>query len=215
MTLQVFSATHIADSVSTLQSKINDAAPGDVITVKDGVYTTSRALTVSRRATAEQPIIISAETIGGVEVNGTHGFNVVQPTAHVIIRGFNFRHASGKNSIQAGTSHVRFTRNTFQCTGDGPYLQVSGDDAQVTPAEKHALYDAYVAYFGTYTLDREQGVVIHHVEADLADVFIGKDESRPFVLRDDTLILAPHWQVNGETWHGIRVFTRVSQDARP
>jgi hypothetical protein len=91
----------------------------------------------------------------------------------------------------------------------------SGDDARVTPDEKQALYDAYVAYFGTYTLDRDQGVVIHHVEADLADVFIGSDESRPFVLRDDTLILAPHWQVNGKTWHGIRVFTRVSPDARP
>lgn len=91
----------------------------------------------------------------------------------------------------------------------------SGDDARVTPEEKQTLYDAYVAYFGTYSVDHQQGVVIHHVEADLADVFIGNDESRPFVLRDDTLILAPHWQVNGETWHGIRIFTRVSPDARP
>jgi hypothetical protein len=85
----------------------------------------------------------------------------------------------------------------------------SGDDSQVTPEEKQALYDAYVAYFGTYTVDPDRGVVIHHVEADLADVYVGNDEERPFVLRGDTLILAPHWKVNGEEWHGIRVFERA------
>lgn len=131
VTTAAFSATHLVDSISTLQLKINDAAAGDIITVKDGVYTTSKALTVSRRATAGQPITIAAETIGGVEINGTHGFNVVQPAAHVIVRGFIFRHASGRNAIAAGTHHVRFTRNIFQCSGDGPYLAVLGDDAQV------------------------------------------------------------------------------------
>jgi poly(beta-D-mannuronate) lyase len=119
------------DSISTLQLKINEAAPGDTITLKDGSYSTSKALMVSRRATAEQPITITAETVGGVEITGTHGFNVVQPAAHIVIQGFTFRHASGKNAIAAGTSHVRFTRNTFHCAGDGPYLAVLGDDAQV------------------------------------------------------------------------------------
>jgi len=85
----------------------------------------------------------------------------------------------------------------------------SGDDSRVTPGEKQALYDAYVAYFGRYSVDSEKGVVIHHVEGDLADVFIGSDEERPFVLRGDTLILAPHWKVDGQEWHGIRVFERV------
>ena len=127
----LLAATHLVDSISTLQLRINDAAPGDVITVKDGVYTTSKALTVSRRGTPEEPITIVTETPGGVEINGTHGFNIVQPAAHVVIQGFMLRHASGKNSVQAGTSHIRFTRNTFQCVGDGPYLQVSGDDAQI------------------------------------------------------------------------------------
>lgn len=85
----------------------------------------------------------------------------------------------------------------------------SGDDSRVTPDEKQALYDAYVAYFGTYTVDPDRGVVVHHVEGDLADVYIGKDEERPFVLRGDTLILAPHWTVDGQQWHGIRVFERA------
>lgn len=85
----------------------------------------------------------------------------------------------------------------------------SGDDSRVTLEEKQALYDAYVAYFGAYTVDSDRGVVIHHVEGDLADVYVGSDEERPFVLRGDTLILAPHWKVDGQEWHGIRVFERA------
>ena len=85
----------------------------------------------------------------------------------------------------------------------------SGDDSKVTPEEKQALYDAYVAYFGTYRVDAEKGVVVHHVEADLADVYIGNDEERPFDLHGDTLILAPHWKVDGREWLGIRVFKRA------
>ena len=127
----VHAATQTVDSIATLQQTINDAAPGDTITLKDGSYTTGKWIMVSRRATAEQPITIAAENVGGVEINGTHGFNVVQPAAHVIIQGFVLKHASGRNNIAAGTSHVRFTRNTFQCVGDGPYLAVIGDDAQV------------------------------------------------------------------------------------
>lgn len=91
-----------------------------------------------------------------------------------------------------------------------PHPKVSsGDDSRVTPEEKQALYDAYVAYFGRYTVDADRGVVIHHVEGDLADVYIGSDEERPFVLRGDTLIIAPHWKVDGQEWHGIRVFKRA------
>ena len=86
----------------------------------------------------------------------------------------------------------------------------SGDDSKVTPDEKQALYDSYVAYFGTYSVNPDKGVVTHHVEADLADVYIGNDEERPYVLRGDTLILAPHWTVDGKEWHGIRVFERAN-----
>jgi hypothetical protein len=124
-------ATHLVDSISTLQLKINEAVPGDIITLKDGTYTTSKYISVIRRGTAEQPVTITAETVGGVEISGTHGFNLAQPAAHVVVQGFVFRHASGRNTIGTGTSHVRFTQNVFQCTGDGHYLSVLGDDAQV------------------------------------------------------------------------------------
>jgi hypothetical protein len=64
-----------------------------------------------------------------------------------------------------------------------PHPQIaSGDEEKVTPAEKIALFDAYVAYFGTYSVDMNRSVVIHPVEGDLFDVFIGTDQERPFTL---------------------------------
>lgn len=85
----------------------------------------------------------------------------------------------------------------------------SGDEEKVTPAEKSALYEAYAAYFGTYTVDAKRGLVIHHVEGDLYDVFIGTDQERPFEITADKLILRPKWTVDGKQWTGLRVFQRV------
>ena len=85
----------------------------------------------------------------------------------------------------------------------------SGDEEKVTPAEKTALYDAYAAYFGTYTVDAKRSVVIHHVEGDLYDVFVGTDQERPFELSGDQLILRPKWTEGGTQWTGLRVFERV------
>lgn len=129
--LPLWAATPPVDSLSALQARITAAAPGEVIVLKNGVYLTSEALTVTRPGTAGAPITIRAERIGGVEIGGTHGFTVAPPAAHVVIEGFVFTHAAGTNRILAGSDHVRFTRNTFACLGKGAELDVAGDDAQV------------------------------------------------------------------------------------
>jgi hypothetical protein len=85
----------------------------------------------------------------------------------------------------------------------------SGDEEKVSPAEKIALFDAYTAYFGTYRVDAVRGVVIHHAEGDLVDVYIGEDEERPFELNGDRLTIKPQWTEDGRKWSGIRVFERV------
>jgi hypothetical protein len=126
-----FAATRLVDSIASLQSAINEAAAGDTITLKNGVYTTSAPITVGQVGVAGQPITVAAESVGGVEITGTHGFDIVTPAAHVVISGFLLTHASGTNSIDLDTGHVRFTRNTFRCPGDGAYLTVAGDDAQI------------------------------------------------------------------------------------
>lgn len=121
----------LVDSLEAFQSRIDAALPGETITLKNGTYTTRAAIRVWRSGEAGAPITLAAETVGGVEITGAHGFNVVEPAAHVVISGFKLTHASGRNSAGAGTSHVRFTRNVFRCPGDGPYLSVAGDDAEI------------------------------------------------------------------------------------
>lgn len=70
-------------------------------------------------------------------------------------------------------------------------------DVGTPPTPEHALsaYTAYVAYFGTYTLDAEKRVVTHHVEGSLAPDFTDTDQPRPFKLEGDKLEIG-----DGETW---------------
>lgn len=85
----------------------------------------------------------------------------------------------------------------------------SGDEEKATPEEKIALFDAYVAYFGTYEVDAARGVVVHRVEGDLSDTYIGIDQERPYELAGDRLLLKPRWEAEGKKWLGIREFERV------
>jgi poly(beta-D-mannuronate) lyase len=124
-------ATYEVGSIGDLQAAIDSAVAGDTIVVHNGVYTTTASITVNRQGTADARIRIVAKTIGGVEITGTHGFNVVSPAAHVEIRGFVFTHAAGRNQIRSGATHVRFTQNFFECTGDGAYLVVAGHFARI------------------------------------------------------------------------------------
>src|SRR4051812_10503376 len=80
---RLVAANYTVDSVADLQARIAAAEAGDTITVKDGAYTTAAALKVERAGTKEKPITITAQTIGGVEIRGTHGFEVVKPAAYV------------------------------------------------------------------------------------------------------------------------------------
>ena len=167
----LFGATHLVDSIAALQSAVHVAAAGDTLTLKNGRYTTSQAIIVDRAGAAGQPITIAAESIDGVEIAGTHGFNVTGPAAYIVITGFKFTHASGTNLIDEGTSRVRFTRNTFLCSGNGAYLSISGDDAQVDYNEFGAKKSAgsMIAVAGTGSQVARRLWIHHNYFHDLAN----------------------------------------------
>jgi autotransporter-associated beta strand protein len=127
-------ATHQVSSIAELTSRISAAVPGDTIVVLDGIYTTSASLSINKVATAANPILIRAETVGGVEITGTHGFSLTSPAAYVTIQGFKFTHAAAIG-IGSGTSHGRFTRNVVELAipagSDVSYFNISGDDAEI------------------------------------------------------------------------------------
>src|ERR671912_127211 len=80
------------DSLSTLQGRIDAARAGDVIVVKNGTYTTTAPIVVKAQGTPGKPIRIAAESVGGVTLAGSAGFDLVAPAAHVEIDGFVFTH---------------------------------------------------------------------------------------------------------------------------
>lgn len=124
-------ADYRATTTDELAAALPRLSAGDTLIVARGTYTVTAPLTIDRGGAPGRPIRIVAEEVGAVELTGAHGFRLEAPAGHVEIEGFVFTHAAGRASIGAGTSHVRFTRNVFRCTGDGPYLTVTGDDVQL------------------------------------------------------------------------------------
>lgn len=121
----------VVRSLPELQTAINNANPGDVITLMNGVYTTTKNINISRSGTASKPITIIAEKGTRPEITGAGGFKIIAPAAYIVIEGFKFTHASDKAGTEGGTTFCRWTRNLFQTTGEGNYLTLFGSDHQV------------------------------------------------------------------------------------
>jgi hypothetical protein len=62
--------------------------------------------------------------------------------------------------------------------------------ARATDKEKASAFDSYTAYYGTYTFEPENGVVIHHLEGSLSPGQVGQDNIRYFELQGNRLILS-------------------------
>ena len=125
------------NSIASLQNAISNAYPGDRIIIANGLYTTTGNIIISKQGNEEQPITVEAETIGGVEIGGTHGFTINSPSSYIIIKGFIFTHNTGRSRIETGATHCLITRNIFECvpagtTGSKPYLSISGDDNEIS-----------------------------------------------------------------------------------
>jgi poly(beta-D-mannuronate) lyase len=121
--------TVIVASLAELQTAADNAAAGDIILLKDGIYTSTADIVVKKNGTAAKPITIAGQTIGGAEINGTGGIKL--QGSYIIVRGFKFTNASNKNETSAGSSFCQWTGNIFETTGEGNYLTLFGSDHQV------------------------------------------------------------------------------------
>jgi hypothetical protein len=135
-TFQVSAKVIKVNSIHSLQLAINNSFPGDKIVLANGIYTTTEIIVIKNAGTAVNKITIEAETIGGAEIAGTHGFMITPPASYIIIKGFKFTHNTGTNTITSGSTHCIVTHNIFECAavnaGTKPYLNVSGDDNEIS-----------------------------------------------------------------------------------
>lgn len=116
-----------------LRTALANASPGDRIIVADGEYLNSEPLEITNVGTKLQPVEISAETVGGVELKGKAGFTFTRPAAYVTLRGFKFTHEAGTLDLPEGTHHCRVTRNLFELkvARKATYVTVEGDDHEI------------------------------------------------------------------------------------
>src|SRR3954466_14130590 len=89
------------DSLEAVKNAMDKAKPGDRIVIADGKYTSKAEIPIMCAGTAEQPIVIEAKTVGGVEINGDAGFTIDKGAAYVVIKGFVFTHKAGSMNIDA------------------------------------------------------------------------------------------------------------------
>lgn len=61
--------------------------------------------------------------------------------------------------------------------------------SRATPEEVRKAYEGYFAYFGTYEVNAEKGLITHHLQGSLRPGEVGIDYDRYFKIEDDRLIL--------------------------
>ena len=108
---------------------------------------------------------------------------------------------------QTGYMSVQFMRDprpTFS-SKSGWYFDAS-------PEEIKNAFAGYYAYFGTYEINENEGIIIHHVKGSLMPAEVGIDYKRFFKFSEKGLILTtPLRQQEGEQRFNRLTFERVEK----
>ena len=134
LTASASAATINVSSISSLQSAINSASPGDTIVMANGSYSISSTLNIARAGNSSSRIVIKSASVSGVTISGSAGISFASPAAYVTFDGFVLTHA-GSINIPSTVHHIRVTRCTIDLNiatgGDVSYVNVSGDDVEL------------------------------------------------------------------------------------
>lgn len=112
------------NNTARLLSAINDASPGQMIVLRDGIFDGHESVSIfGQHGTEENPLIITAENVGKAIISGKLQF-VISNSSFITIRGLVFKTVGGGRHtgkdrktngavILHNASHVRITRNHF------------------------------------------------------------------------------------------------------
>lgn len=98
------------------------AVPGMTIVLADGTYDGTEAITVSVKATIDEPVTIRAANPGKAVLTGGACFKLLD-SSFIVIRGLRFANTGNAAVEAADCHHVRLTRNTFALKEDGTELK--------------------------------------------------------------------------------------------
>ena len=143
-------------------------------------------------------------------------------SSHILILGawrlitFEFRKADGSVIHPFGER----ARGSIIYTESGRYSAqlrridrpkfASGDQMRGTVEEIEANYKGCISYFGTYELDIQNSLIIHHVESSIFPNMEERDQERFFELSENRLQLrTPPIKLDGERAVGILLWERI------
>ena len=86
----------------------------------------------------------------------------------------------------------------------------SGDQMQGTAEEIETNYKGCISYFGTYEINFQDSLIIHHVEGSIFPNMEGRDQERFFELSENRLQLrTPPIKLGGEKAVGVLLWERI------
>jgi len=77
---------------------------------------------------------------------------------------------------------------------------VADDIYKGTSEEIKFAYENFDAYCGTYTIDKDKGMVTHHIEGSRFPNWEGSDQTRYYEFSNDTLSLSAKIKAQGKYW---------------
>ncbi len=90
-------------------------------------------------------------------------------------------------------------------------LFAAGDPYRGTTEEIKAAFEGYIGYFGSYEVNKVEGIVTHHVHGASFPNWIGGDQQRFFEFAGNQLLLStPPILAGNSTLTGVLIWERIA-----